>query len=134
MKKLIPIFFLPSLLMGMLVFVPMPEKPDFSQAADFVQERYDGGPAIPKQIITKEKMVGALLVGKFDSSNPEVAYRNKEYPYDPDMAHFNGVITLKDGTLYTWKIARKGIIEIKDSKHRTGYIFYPKELLDLSSH
>ena len=120
--------------MGMLVFTPMPEKPDFTQAADFVQERYDNGHAFPKEFITKENLVKALLAGKFDSTNPKVAYGNKEYPYDPDMARFNGVITLKDGTLYNWKVIRKGIIEIEDSQYRTGYIFYPKDMLDLSSY
>ncbi len=120
--------------MGMLAFTPMPEKPDFTQAADFVQERYDNGHTFPKESLTKETMVEALLSGKFDSSNPKVAYGNKEYPYDRNMARFNGVITLKDGTLYNWKVIRKGIIEIEDSQYRTGYIFYPKELLDLSSY
>ncbi|CAA6677532.1 MULTISPECIES: hypothetical protein [unclassified Lentimonas] len=108
MKKLILIFFLPSLLMAMLAFTPMPEKPDFTRAADFVQEVYDNGHAFPKELLTKEKFTAALIQGTFDSSNPSIAYRNKDYPYDSSMARFNGVITLNDGTLYTWMINRKG--------------------------
>ena len=116
----------------MLAFTPMPEKPDFSKTADFVQNRYDYGNS-PIRFLKKDEFITALLEGKFDSSNPKIAYQNKKYPYDPKLPLLNGVITLNDGTLYNWKINRKGIIEIEDSQYRTGYIFYPKELLDLSS-
>lgn len=132
MNSFLATFILPSLFWGMFVFTPMPEKPDFTKVADYVQGRYDHGHAFPRQI-SKEKFIEALVQGTFDSSDPQVAYKNKDYPYDSTMARYFGVVTLSDGTLFTWKIPRQGIIEIADSQYRTGYLFYPKELLDLSS-
>ena len=119
--------------MGMLAVTPMPGKPDFSQAADFVQERYDYGQAFPKSFLKKDDLVEALIKGEFYNGPSSKIYKNEDYPYDTNMPQFNGVITLKDGTLFMWDIPRKGIIEIIDSNYRTGYIFYPKEMLDLSS-
>lgn len=133
MKHILAItLLLPALALGAFAYRSMPVKPDFQNVADYYQEFYDAGSIFPAAL-PKEKFVAALIAGKFESSSPTVAYQNKEFPYDETLARYNGVITLKDGTLYIWKIPRKGIIEITDSKDQTGYIFYPQELLDLKS-
>jgi hypothetical protein len=130
-KLVILLFLFPAIAIGAFAYRPMPTKPDFHEMADYYQEFYDTGSIFPSRL-PKEKFAEALIAGKFESSTPDVAYRNKGFPYDEALARYNGVVTLKDGTLYIWKIPRKGIIEIQDSKNQTGFIFYPQELLDLS--
>jgi len=133
MKHILAILLLfPALVLGAFPYLPMPAKPDFQNTADYYQEFYDAGSIFPSKL-PKDKIVEALIQGKFVSSSPAVAYQNPSFPYDKALARYNGVITLSDGTLYVWKIPRKGIIEIQDSKNQTGFIFYPQELLDLTS-
>ena len=119
-----------DVVLGAFPYLPMPEKPDFKNTADYYQEFYDVGHIFPSKL-PKSNFVEALIKGRFDSSS--LAYQNPSFPYDEALARYNGVITLSDGTLYLWSIPRKGIIEIKDSKNRTGYIYYPQEFLDLTS-
>ncbi len=118
---------------GAFLYKALPDKPKFSQFAEFYQERYDVIYNNARTLaIPKEDFVAALKAGDFKSSDPGLAYKNIAYPYDPDLPRYNGAFSLNDGTLFIWKIPREGIIEIQDSQYRTGFIFYPKEMLKLT--